>query len=147
LQKENLAATKEANMPKQLPQPEEYSPFAKLVGWNFTKLEDGHSQCILEVNENHLNVIKRVHGGVVYSLADVGMAGAVSTYLEEDEVPATIEVKINYFLPATSGVLTCESRTIHISGKLAVAESEIENEGRLIAKAIGTFHRTKRTET
>jgi len=130
-------------MPRRLPDPEEYAPFANLTGWKFIKRKDGYGQCILEVSEKHFNPIRRVHGGVIYSLADDSMAGAIYSLLDEDDIPTTIEVKINYFLPVTSGLLSCKSKTIHVGAKIAVAESEIYNESSLIAKAVGTYHIAK----
>jgi len=72
-------------------------------------------------------------------MADTGMGGALYSDLDEDELCATIEIKIVYFTAVTSGVLTCETKLIHKSRKIAVLESEIEGDGRPIAKAIGTF--------
>jgi len=127
-------------MPKKFPlKSEGFNPFGELIGLNFSKLKKGYSQCILEVNEKLLNPHKVLHGGVIYSMADTGMGGALYSYLDEDELCATIEIKIVYFTAVTSGILTCETKLIHKSKKIAVLESEIKNDGRLIAKAIGTF--------
>jgi acyl-CoA thioesterase len=118
---------------------EGFHPFGELIGLNFSKCEKGYSQCVLEVNEKLLNPHKVLHGGVIYSMADTGMGGALYSDLDEDELCATIEIKIVYFTAVTSGVLTCETKLIHKSRKIAVLESEIEGDGRPIAKAIGTF--------
>jgi len=72
-------------------------------------------------------------------MADTGMGGALYSCLEEDELGATVELKINYFAAVTSGLLTCDTKIINKGKKIAVLESEIKNEERLIAKAMGTF--------
>lgn len=126
-------------MPVRLPQPERFGPFSHLVGVNVPRVEYGYSECVLEVSEKLLNYVRTVHGGVISTMADFGMAVALHTTFDEDELPATIEIKVSYFLAVTSGVLTCESKVIHKSGKLAFLESEITNDGRLVAKATGTF--------
>jgi len=127
-------------MPKKLPlKSEGFNPFGELIGLNFSKCEKGYSQCVLEVNEKLLNPHKVLHGGVIYSMADTGMGGALYSCVDEDELCATIEIKIVYFTAATSGILTCDTKLVHRSKHIATLESEIVNNGCVIAKAIGTF--------
>lgn len=127
-------------MPKKFPlRSEGFNPFGELIGLNFSRCKKGYSQCVLEVNERLLNPHKVLHGGVIYSMADTGMGGALYSCLDEDELCATIEIKIVYFTAVTSGILTCKTKLIHKGRKIAVLESEIKGDGRLIAKAIGTF--------
>ena len=114
-------------------------PFGELIGLNFTKFERGFSECVLEINKQLFNPHKVLHGGVIYSMADTGMGGALYPYLDDDELCATIEIKIIYFNKIASGVLRCKTRLIHKSKRIAALESEIEGEGHLVAKATGTY--------
>lgn len=116
-----------------------FNPFGELIGLKFTTFEQGYSQCVLEVNEKLLNPHKVLHGGVIYSMADTGMGGALYPFLEEGELCATIEIKIVYFAAVTSGMLTCDTKVVHRGKKIATLESEIENDGRPVAKALGTY--------
>jgi acyl-CoA thioesterase len=127
-------------MPKKFPlNTEGFHPFAELIGLKFTKSKKGYSECVLEINERLLNPHKVVHGGVVYSMADTGMGAALYPLLDEDELCATVEIKIAYFAAIASGILVCKTKVIHKGKRIAVLESEIESNGRLIAKAIGTY--------
>lgn len=127
-------------MPKKFPiQSKGFHPFGDLIGLQFTKLEQGKSQCTLEVSKNLFNPHKSLHGGVVYSMADTGMGAALYPLLEEDELCATVEVKISYFKPVTNGLLTCNTKVIHKGKRIGVLDSEILNGDRLIGKASGTF--------
>jgi acyl-CoA thioesterase len=127
-------------MPRKFPlDPKGFNPFGELIGLNFTKCEKGHSQCVLEVNEKLFNPHKVLHGGIVYSMADTGMGGALYPDLGDDELCATIEIKIIYFAAVTSGTLVCDTRVIHRGKRVAILESEIKNDGRLVAKATGSF--------
>ena len=121
-----------------------FSPFIDLMGLNFTKCEDGHSQCLLEVKAQLLNAQKMLHGAVTYAMADSGMGLALYSCIGDDEAIATIETNIVYFRSVTSGVLTCDAKVIHRSRRIATAEAEITNEGRPVAKALGTFSILKR---
>ena len=116
-----------------------FHPFGELIGLTFTKLERGYSQCTLEVVDKLLNPHKVVHGGVLYSMADTGMGAAAYTYLEKDELCATIEIKINYFKATKAGVLTCNTKVIHQGKKIVTMDSEIFNDDQIVAKALGTY--------
>ncbi|MBW2142730.1 MAG: PaaI family thioesterase [Deltaproteobacteria bacterium] len=59
--------------------------------------------------------------------------------MNQNELCATVEIKISYFVPVTSGTLTCDTRVVHKGKKIATLESEIRQDETLVAKAIGTF--------
>ena len=118
---------------------EEYDPFGMYVGLTFTKWEKGYSQCTLEVDGKLLNPYSAVHGGVTFTMADSGMGFALVTCLEEGEKCVTIETKIVYFKAVKAGTLTCDTRVIHKSKRIVNLESEIKQNGELVAKAIGTW--------
>lgn len=116
-----------------------FHPFGELIGLKFTKVKKGYSQCVLEVNEKLFNPHKVLHGGVIYTMADTGMGGAMYPYLEKDELCATVEIKIVYFASVKSGLLVCDTNLINKRKNIAILESEIKNEERLVAKALGTY--------
>ena len=127
-------------MPKEFPlESPGFNPFGELIGLSFSQLENGHSRCALQVTDRLLNPNRVLHGGVIYSLADTGMGGALYTDLDEDESCATVEISIVYFAAVTSGALTCDTKLVHRSKRIAVLQSEVENDGRLVAKALGTY--------
>jgi acyl-CoA thioesterase len=115
------------------------NPFVDLVGFNFTKIKKGYSQCVLKVNEKLFNPHNVLHGGVAYSMADTGMGAALYLHLGENELCATVEIKIHYFKSVKSGTLICDTKVIHIGKTIATLESEIINDEQLVAKAIGTY--------
>jgi len=116
-----------------------FHPFGDLIGLKFTKLENGYSQCALEVVDKLLNPHKVIHGGVLYSMADTGMGAAAYTNLGKNELCATIEIKINYFKAVKAGNITCNTKVIHQGKKIVTMDSEIFNNGQIVAKAIGTY--------
>jgi acyl-CoA thioesterase len=114
-------------------------PFADLIGLVFEDRAQDYSYCKLAVNEDLYNPYYTVHGGVLYSMADTGMGAALAHLLESDEVCATIEIKISYFKPVRIGTLECKSMVINKGKTVASLESDILNDGKLVAKAHGTF--------
>ena len=124
-------------------QPITYSPFAKVVGLTINSLDKEQSHCVLEVSERLLNVNGTVHGGAIYTLVDVGMGSALYAHMAENERCTTIENKINYLAAVNSGVLSCRSKVVHKTRRIAVLESEIECNGEPVARATGTFYVTQ----
>jgi acyl-CoA thioesterase len=126
--------------------PRELGPFATLIGLSFTAKANGHSQCVLTVSDNLFNPNGVLHGGVVYAMADTGMGGALHSSLADDETCATIEINIIYLKAVTAGVLTCDTSLIHRGRNIGVLESNVENEGQLVARALGTFSILKKRD-
>ena len=115
--------------------------FLELIGLIFVKKEKGFSRSELTITDSLLNPYDTLHGGVVYSMADTGMGGALSTLLEEDELCSTLEIKINYLKSMRSGTLVCDTKVIHKGKSIAFLESVVKNsEDNLVATATGTFN-------
>jgi acyl-CoA thioesterase len=131
-------------MPKQLHPRKGFSPFRELVGAEFAWVEDGRSRCVLEVTEKLMNPNGTVHAGATFTLADTGMGVALWSAIGEDEACATIESQIVLLKPVRSGTLTCDTRLVHKSKRVATLESEITQNGELVAKALGTWSIFKR---
>jgi acyl-CoA thioesterase len=118
---------------------EDHDPYGKYTGLTFTKWEKGYSQCVLEVNPDLLNPYGAVHGGVTFTMADSGMGFALVSCLEKGERCVTIETKIVYFKAVMAGTVTCDTRVINKGKRVATMESEITQDGQLVAKALGTW--------
>jgi len=126
-------------MPNEFVKPIGYSPFSRLVGFKYAKLDTACSQLVMEVRGEITNENGSVHGGAIYSMVDVGMGAALYAHLTENERCWTAEIKINYLAAVTSGTLTCTSRVVHKGGRLAVMETEVLSGEKSVARAMGTF--------
>lgn len=114
-------------------------PFAELLGLSLVVQRDGYSECQLNLDPKHMNPHGLVHGAVVYALADTGMGAAVYPGLGPDEYCATVDIKINYFRPASSGSLNCITEMVNRGRSLANLESRIYCGDKLLAQANGNF--------
>ncbi len=121
------------------------SPFVNLLGLTVEKIEDGFCRSSVEIKKDFLNKRKIVHGGVIYSMADISMGLAVYSKLQKGEETTTAEIKINYLRPAAVKSLSCEARILSKGKTLAVLEAEVKDGEKLIAKALGTFSILKLT--
>ncbi|MEW6203162.1 MAG: PaaI family thioesterase [bacterium] len=114
--------------------------FPSLLGLKFHEYQNGASRCSLKITGKHKNPNKVVHGGVLFSLADTGMGAALASLLKDNELCASIEIKMNFLLPVSGGTITANTRVVHKGSRIAVLESEIINkEGARIAVATGSF--------
>jgi len=116
-----------------------HHPFGDLIGLNITSRTEGECTCEVAFDKKLLNPNHVVHGGVIYSLADTSMGGAVHSVLREGELCATIEIKITYLYPAMDQDLICKSIVLKKGRRVAMLESEIFCGDKLIAKASGSF--------
>jgi acyl-CoA thioesterase len=121
--------------------------FNHLIGLKVERAVGGRSSCWLDAHELLYNPAKILHGGVTFSLADVGMGAALYSILASHEYAITLEMKINYMKAVTTGRLDCETRVVERAGDMAVLESEVRTDGALVAKALGTYAILKRKQT
>ncbi len=122
-------------------------PYADLIGLEIEESEDGRSTCSLTVSDKLYNPHRVVHGAVLYALADTGMGAALYPSLAPDEICATVEIKINYYRPVTSGQIRCLTETVHRGKRVANLESSLYAEERLVAKANGSYSIFKVADT
>ena len=120
------------------------SDFNRFLGLEISRAEDGVCEMELDVDERHMSVAERVHGGVFFTMLDTAMGRSVVSTLPEGRGCATIEAKINYFRPVQSGRVRAIARCTNKSRRTAYTEAEIrDDDDRLIAKATGTFMLTE----
>lgn len=113
--------------------------FSDLVGLEFTDVEAGYSRGVVEVRDELKNPHDVLHGAVLYTMADTGMGAALYPELDEDELCATIEVKISYFRAVHSGDVVCETTLLRKGKSVAYLESELVNDDETVAQATGSY--------
>ena len=117
--------------------------FAKLLGMEIVSAGDGKAVTCLVVRDEHLNAMDMVHGGVIFSLADLAFALACNSR----GVPAVgLSVTINYTKAAKMGnTLTAEAKEITLGSKVANYIVEIRDEtGEILALFQGLAYRKQK---
>lgn len=114
-------------------------PFLDHIGLVVREHGPDGSVCALTIAPMHMNSTGRVHGAVLFALADTGMGAALTPTLARDQACATVELKINYFKPVRAGELTCSTQVVNRGRTLANMESSIYLNQVLVARANGTF--------
>lgn len=113
--------------------------FAELVDLHVEEQSHGASTVALSVAPKHMNPHDVVHGAVLFAMADTGMGAALYSTLSPGEICATIEIKINYFKPVSSGRLVCRTELRNRGKSVANLESRIYRGEILVAQANGNY--------
>jgi uncharacterized protein (TIGR00369 family) len=87
------------------------------------------------------NAAGSVHGGIISTLADIGMAVSVRTMMPATARVVSFDLKLSFISAAKLGEpLRATGRVIHAGQRTAVAECRVEGPGgKLVATASGTF--------
>lgn len=117
--------------------------FTRSLGIESIGMVEGAFALELRIEERHLSMAARVHGGVLFTLLDTALGRAVIAELPPGRGCATVELKINYFRPVQEGTIRAYGRCVQRTRSLAYAEGEVLNdEGKTLARASGTFFLT-----
>lgn len=118
------------------------SSFEKFLGVEFKKYEKGFCEISFTVQDHHLNIGKSCHGGVIESLLDIALSGAVTCdFIDKAESVVTMQMNVNFLRPAFSGeTLSAYGEIIKKGSTIVYVEGAIKNsEGKLVAKASGDW--------
>lgn len=113
--------------------------FRELLGIEEKDVQNGNATLALPFNEQLLQGLGMIHGGVLSILIDSAVITAIKTKLKESETAMTIEMNINFLKPVNSGDLTAKGKVVRVGSTIAVGIGEIYNSfGELIATGRAT---------
>jgi uncharacterized protein (TIGR00369 family) len=116
--------------------------YGRLLGMNFTILEDGVVHYSLTISAEHLATPISAHGGCIASLLDATMGvGALSLVAAKNQVVATVEMKINFLKGAVlNDQLLATSKLVKNGNKIIIMFAELRNQkNEILAVSSGTF--------
>ena len=116
-------------------------PFINDLGVEFLEADAGRGTIALQLRARHLNSWNVAHGGVIMTLLDVAMAVAGRSLDPAAGGGVTVEMKTSFVQPGLADTrLIASGHAFHRSSTMAFCEGEVrDEEGRLIAKSMGTF--------
>lgn len=120
---------------------EEQDHYAKHSGIEIVTFNPGYAKVQMPIRAFHLNGVKIVHGGAIFTLADYAFGIAVNAH---GQVAVGINASISYIKAVKSGVLTAEAKEVSLEARLGNYIINITNElGELVAVYHGTAYRKK----
>ena len=116
------------------------SPFFTLISMHITDLDWGESRLEMAVEEKHFQPFGMVHGGVYASVVDAAAFWAVYPQIDDDFGITTVELKLNYLAPTSSGSLIAKGKSIKLGKTICLAEALVEDKtGKLLAHGTETM--------
>ena len=129
-----MNVTKERNLNFNFPE----VPVWDLMGIKVIEMGSGQATLTMPFDEKLTNPYGMIHGSGIFALADSAVAVAIKSITEEGKWFFTIEMKINYLEPVTSGIIEARAKVLR-EGRIVPAEVDVFNENKLVAKAIATY--------
>jgi len=116
-------------------------PFNAYLGAEVVLKESGRVEVALELAPHHLNRRGVAHGGVVTSLLDSALGGAVISSIPPEWWCATTSLSTQFLTGPGVGQLRAVGRVTRRGSRVAFADGEARDEsGRVVATAQGTWH-------
>ena len=114
--------------------------FDKHLDIKFVNSKKGYCRIKLNLKPNHLNHGGIAHGGVLASLCDIALAGAVGTLLSKNEWCVTAQLDIHYLNPAFPGTIFGYGMVVRKGSTLAFVSGGVETKDKKqIANAHGIW--------
>jgi acyl-CoA thioesterase len=115
--------------------------FAAHCDIELLEITPGGARTRMEVKECHLNGLRTVHGGALFTLSDFTFAAACNSH---GTVAVALNANISFLKAVGSGTLYAEAREVSVSPKIGTYEIKVTNEnGDLIATFQGIAYRKK----
>ena len=116
------------------------NPFWSLLGMEIIEVKKGWAKIRLPFSEKLANGIGVAHGGAIFSPADSAVGMALIGLINKDENISTLEMKINYLRPFTSGEIVAEAKIVHKGTMTAIGDVDVrDDKDTLIAKGLVTY--------
>lgn len=74
----------------------ENNPFAKLLHIELIKIGPGYGEAVMPVTKDLMNIMNLLHGGCLYTIADVAAGAAAASY---GETSVTLNAEFHYLRP------------------------------------------------
>lgn len=113
--------------------------YIKMIGMEFTELGRGYAKSRMKVSPGICNPYNSVHGGCLFSLADITSGYAACTY---GNYASTISGNMNYIRPAMdTAYIYCNATVIRQGKQVSVYNVELFNDnGDLLENGTFTFY-------
>jgi acyl-CoA thioesterase len=115
--------------------------YAELSNIELLTAGPGHATAKMTLHTHHLNALKTVQGGAIFTLADFTFAVACNSH---GTLAVALNVSITFMKAATSGTLWAEARELSKNFKVGTYAVEVKDDaGDLIATFQGLAYRKK----
>jgi acyl-CoA thioesterase len=117
--------------------------FARLAGLTVVEVGPGRAKVEMEAADAHLNGVDMVHGGAIFTLADLAFAAASNSH---GTVAVAVNAHISFLKAAGPGRLSAEAEEVSCHARLSSYTIRVRDaEGDLVAIFQGMAYRKRET--
>jgi uncharacterized protein (TIGR00369 family) len=124
----------------------EQFPFFRLIGLEILHVEPGRSRSRLKYREDLTQPAGIMHGGVIATLIDSGIAHALLMTDRFQELRAeqgalvSVDLRVKFFRPVSVGTVECEAKVLRLGRTIIHAEAVVlEGAGQEVARGDATY--------
>ena len=115
--------------------------FAERTNVELLTVSPGHATAKMVLQPHHLNGLKTIQGGAIFTLADFAFAAACNSH---GTVAVALNVSITFMKAAVTGTLWAEAREVSKNFKIGSYVVEVkDDQGDLVATFQGLAYRKK----
>jgi acyl-CoA thioesterase len=115
--------------------------FANYCGIEITDVSPGQARAKMDIRDHHLNGLRTVHGGAIFTLGDLAFAAACNSH---GTIAVGLNANVAFVKAVSAGTLYAEARELSLGGKIATYVIDITSEqGELVATFNGMAYRKK----
>lgn len=103
-------------------------PYHNFIGLKYVGLSEGYGELKLLVRKELLNSNGVLHGGIYYTICDLGASTALEATLSEGFYYVTNDINVSIFSSVNQGVVKIKSTVLKSGRRLAFVESRVYNE-------------------
>ena len=112
-------------------------PFSTMLGFRLVQATDGDVVMEATPTAEHANGGGILHGGYLASLLDSTTGWAVHSVLPDEGAAPHTHLSVQYVRAGVVGTpLVCTGRCIRAGRRVAAAEAEITQDGKVVARAV-----------
>ncbi len=120
-----------------------HDKLAACLGMELLEVSEGKARVRMAVEERHMNSLRIVHGGALFSLADFAFAVASNSH---GTVAVAISASMTFVKAIRGGTLFAEAEEISLNPKIATYLIQVtDDEGAPVATFHGMVYRKKET--
>ncbi len=110
---------------------EDNVPFHTFLGLQVVRMAKGEAEIMLPYRDDFLGDVRRpaLHGGIISTLIDSCGGLAAWSYCTARDKIATVDMRVDYLLPAPPRNLHAASRVERLGNRVAVVSTEVFAEG------------------
>jgi len=109
-------------------------PYHKFIGLKYSSFSEGYGELTMQVRREVLNSNGMLHGGMYYTLCDLGASTALEATLPEGHYYVTNDLSVSIMSAVNQGTVTVKSEVLKSGKRLAFVESRVYSEdGTLLA--------------